>query len=92
MALDRSYSEERDESIEKQALDWNPLGARSRGRTKQTWRKAVLEETGNEAKFGVRLRGSLAVESDGDASQMPCVPNGNKGYYNITTTTVLTSD
>jgi hypothetical protein len=48
MALDRSYSEERDESIEKQALDWNPQGARSIGRTKQTWRKPVLEESGNE--------------------------------------------
>jgi hypothetical protein len=30
MALDRSYFEEWDESIEKQALDWNPHGGRSR--------------------------------------------------------------
>ena len=46
MALDRSYSEERDESIEKQALDWNPQGARSRGKPRQTWKKTVLEEEG----------------------------------------------
>jgi hypothetical protein len=57
MALDRSYSEEGDEYIEKQALDWNPQGARGRGRTKQTWKKIVLKEAENEAKYGVRLGG-----------------------------------
>jgi hypothetical protein len=44
--LDRSYSEEGDESITKQALDWNPQGARSRGKPKKTWKKTVLEEAG----------------------------------------------
>jgi hypothetical protein len=35
-----------DESIGKQALDWKPQGARSRGRMRQTWKNTVLEETG----------------------------------------------
>ena len=83
MALDRSYSEEGDEYIEKQALDWNSQGASCRRRTKQTWKKIVLEEAENEAKHGVRLGGWLAIELD--ASQIPCVPNEMKGY----TTTLL---
>jgi hypothetical protein len=36
-----------DESIQKQVLDWNPHGARVRGRAKQTWKKTVLEEEEN---------------------------------------------
>jgi hypothetical protein len=31
-------------SIEKAALDWNPQGARGRGRPKKTWKRAVEEE------------------------------------------------
>jgi hypothetical protein len=27
-------------------LDWNPQGARRRGRPKQTWKETVLEEAG----------------------------------------------
>ena len=39
-----------DESIEKQALDWNPQGARSRERPKRTWKKTALEEKGKLGK------------------------------------------
>jgi hypothetical protein len=46
MAVDRSYTEEEDESIEKQALDWNPQRARRRQRPKETWKRTVLEEEG----------------------------------------------
>jgi hypothetical protein len=35
-----------DESMEKRALDWNPHGARRRGKPKQTWKRTVLEEAG----------------------------------------------
>jgi hypothetical protein len=41
----------------------------------------------NAAKHGARLRGWGATESDGDASQMPYVPNGMKGSTTTTTTT-----
>jgi hypothetical protein len=44
-----------------------------------------LRKQENAAKRGVRLRDWRATESDGDASKMPCVPNGMKGYT-ITTT------
>jgi len=36
----------------------------------------------NEAKHAARLRGLRVTESDGDASQMPYVPNGMKGRNN----------
>jgi len=39
---------------------------------------------------GVRLRGWWETETDGDASQIPFVPNGIKGYT-ITTTTTTTA-
>jgi hypothetical protein len=35
-----------DESIEKQALDWKPQGARRRERLKETWKRTILEEAG----------------------------------------------
>jgi hypothetical protein len=41
----------------------------------------------NGAKHGAKLRGWWATESDGEASQMPYVPNGMKGSTTITTTT-----
>jgi hypothetical protein len=53
---------------------------------------AVLEEAGKAAKHGMRLRGWQATESDGDASQMPFVPNGIKGYMTTTTTTTMTHE
>jgi 1,2-phenylacetyl-CoA epoxidase catalytic subunit len=33
-----------DESIEKQALDWNLQGTRRRERLKETWKRTILEE------------------------------------------------
>jgi hypothetical protein len=41
----------------------------------------------NVAKHGARLRGWRATETDEDASQMPYVPTGMKGYTTITTPT-----
>jgi hypothetical protein len=35
--------EEGGESTEKQASNWNPQGAKRRGRLKQTWKRTVLE-------------------------------------------------
>jgi hypothetical protein len=35
-----------DESVEKQALDWNLQGARRRGRPKQAWKRTIVEEAG----------------------------------------------
>jgi len=37
----------------------------------------------NAAERSVSLRGCRATESDGDASQIPLVPNGTKGYVSI---------
>jgi len=65
-------------------LDWNLQGARRRGRLKQTWKRTILKEAGKCGKHGVRLRGWCETETDGNTSQIPCIPNGIKGY---TTTT-----
>jgi len=63
------------ESTEKQALDWNPLGARRRGK-RPFWRKQEIE-----AKHAVRLYKSLTSKRVNEgASQVPCVPNGGEGY------------
>jgi hypothetical protein len=32
------------DTIEREALDWNPRGQRKRGRPKQTWRRSVNNE------------------------------------------------
>jgi hypothetical protein len=39
-----------DNTIEKQALDWNPQGARKRGRLKTTWKRTVYDEIGHHGK------------------------------------------
>ena len=52
-----------DESIQKQqVLDWNPHGARCRGRAKQTWKKTVLEEARICCKTWSELRCWQATE------------------------------
>jgi hypothetical protein len=38
------------ETIEREALDWNPQGKRKRGRPKQTWRRSVHNEALGEGK------------------------------------------
>jgi hypothetical protein len=53
----------------------------------RVWRKQ-----GSATKRGVRLRSWPATESDGDASEMPYIPNGTKGSTTTTTTTVVTDD
>jgi hypothetical protein len=42
-------------------------------------------------KHGAKLRGWWATESDGDASQMPYVPNGMKVSTTTTSTTTTTT-
>jgi hypothetical protein len=53
-----------DGSVEKQALNWNSLGARRRGRPKQTWKMTVLEEAGKYGKYGMRLTGWRASQME----------------------------
>jgi hypothetical protein len=55
------------ESIEKQALDWNPQEARRRARPKQTWKRTLMEDAESAAKRGVWLKVWRATKSDGDA-------------------------
>ena len=50
------------------------------GRPKKYWTRTVLEEAGKCSKTWARLRGWWAIGSDGNASQMPYVPNGTKGH------------
>ena len=71
--MDRSYEE-------KQALDWNPQEAEGEeGWSKPgTWPFCRKQE--NAAKHGAKLRYWREVGSDGDAAQMPHIPNGTKGY------------
>jgi hypothetical protein len=38
------------ETIEREALDWNPWGKRKRGRPKQTWRRSVHNEAAEKRK------------------------------------------
>jgi hypothetical protein len=38
------------DTIEREALDWNPQGQRKRGRPKQTWRRSVHNEALGEGK------------------------------------------
>ena len=37
-------------AVEKQALDWNPQGARRRGRPRITWKRSIAEEIRGENK------------------------------------------
>jgi hypothetical protein len=69
-----------DGSIEKQALEWNWQGVRRRGRPKQNWKRAVVEERQNVVIHGERLKGWRRTETDGGALQMPYVPRGTKGH------------
>jgi hypothetical protein len=88
VAMDQSYLRKGDESIEKQTLDWNPQGPRSRRRPKQAWKRTLLEEAGKCGKTW----SWRATESYRDASHMPHVPNGTKGYTTTTTTTTTTTN
>ena len=74
-------SRKEDESIEKQALDWNPLGARRRRIPKQRGKGPFCRKQENEVKRAVMLIKILASNwvSEG-ASQVPCVPNGAERY------------
>jgi hypothetical protein len=40
----------RHDTIEREALDWNPQWQQERGRTKQTWRRSVHSEALGEGK------------------------------------------
>ena len=75
----------RDESTDKQALDWNPHEARRRGSPIQTSKRAVFEEAVKCGKIWSDVKRGGATQSDGDASQMPYVPNGT----NVCTTKPL---
>jgi hypothetical protein len=44
MEMDQAHFKETSWRIEKDALDWNPQGARSRGRPRKTWRRTIEEE------------------------------------------------
>lgn len=46
MALGPSHSGKENESIEKQALGWNPQGAGRRGRPKESWKRTIQEKAG----------------------------------------------
>jgi hypothetical protein len=72
-------------------LDWNPQEARGRRRTKQIWKMSVWEEAECEAKHGVSLRCWRTIGTDGDASQISCVPNGAKEYTAATATATTTT-
>jgi hypothetical protein len=44
MEMDRARFKETADAIEKDALDWDPQGARRRGRPRKTWRRTIEEE------------------------------------------------
>jgi hypothetical protein len=80
MAMDGSYCEEGGESIAKQALDGihrEPDGEEDQSKPGKGLFRRKQE---NDAKYGAQLRRWQTPETDGDASQMPCVSNGIKEY------------
>jgi hypothetical protein len=44
MQMDRAHLRKPAGAIEKVALDWNPQGARRRGRPRKTWRSTIEKE------------------------------------------------
>jgi hypothetical protein len=51
MEMDRAHFKETAGAIEQDALDWNPQGARTRGRPRKTWRRATeMGKTWSEVK------------------------------------------
>jgi hypothetical protein len=44
------FSRKTEGAIERAALDWNPQGARRRGRPRKTWKKTVEEESAEMGK------------------------------------------
>jgi hypothetical protein len=61
------------------AIDWNPQGARRRGRPRKTWRRAIEDEMTEMERPGDRSRHWQTGRKDGEASQEPYVPPGTKG-------------
>jgi hypothetical protein len=53
-----------DESIEKQALDWNLQGTRRRERLKETWKRTILEEAGKCDKTWSDIASWWGTETD----------------------------
>jgi hypothetical protein len=45
MEMDWAHFRKLAGAIEKDALDWNPQGARGKGRPRKAWRRTIEEET-----------------------------------------------
>jgi hypothetical protein len=56
MELDRTYTEERTRSRQRQALDWNPQGKRRRWRPRHVWRRTVHNEALEEGKSWTEVK------------------------------------
>jgi len=65
-------------------LGWNTQGDRRIGRSKKSWKRPLRRKQANAAIHGAKIRCWQKRESHGDASQMSCVPNGEKGYTTAT--------
>jgi hypothetical protein len=61
MALDRPYPKKTTGSIEKSVLEWNPQGARRRGRPKKTWKRTIEDEAMETGKTWSEVK-RLAVD------------------------------
>lgn len=82
MAVDQLYS---------WRMGMKPLKNRET-KGEEDWRKpgkGLFRKQKNVAKHRMKVRGWQATGSDRDASQIPCVPNGTRGYTTTTTTTSL---
>jgi len=71
------------DDITRQALEWNAQGKRSRERPKNTWRRAVLEETKGVKTPEQRLSASPRIECGGGILWMPYVPQRSDGTWLI---------
>lgn len=49
--------------VEKRALDWNPQGARKRGRPQETWKRTIAKEAKEVNRSGRELK---SLEEDRD--------------------------
>ena len=72
--MNRSYSEEGNESTEKQALGSNPQRIRRKGRLNQTWKRPFWRKQTNGAKHVASLRGIRVSRI--------CFTNALRSYWN----------
>ena len=71
-------------AVEKEALDWNPQGARRRGRPRITWKRSIEKEIRRDNKTWREVK-AIATQRERWKSftHMPYVPKGMTGIKSV---------